>query len=381
MRTFTAAMAAIVLSLAAAARVCSEAALPPSADGVIRLADGSAAAREIRVTPAARQALTSSITVTATVEADLNRIAHLTARTAARVVKLVADIGQQLKPGDPVAILGSADLGRAKTEYLRARSLEQIARKHLDREQRLYDDKISSQRDVLEARANHDTALANYKAAREALLLLIPRGELERLNWSQNGRSLSEFALTSPIAGTLVRRDLAIGEILKPDEEVATVIDLNDVWVLASVFEHDVGALRPGERATVVVDAYPNERFSGVVSNVGDVVDRATRTVKARIVVANPQHRLKPGMFARVEIASHGRARDTLAVPASAVFQVRGKSVVFVETRQGAYVPHEVRVGETAPDSCEVLSGLREGDRVVSRGGLALKAMLVNTGE
>jgi membrane fusion protein, heavy metal efflux system len=284
-----------------------------------------------------------------------------------------------VKPGEPLGILSSVELGQAKTEYLKARSLSEIARQHLTREESLYQRKVASMKDMLEARAANDTARAQYQAARETLSLLIPSAALARVNWSAAGHSLSDFALTSPITGTLVKRDLIVGQIVNGDAEVITVMNLDHLWVLANIFEHDLAGLSVGARAKIRVEAYPDQSFDGVVSYLSDTVDPATRTVQARIDVPNPGHRLKPGMFAHAEIQTARGGREALAVPASALYDINGQQAVFVQTEPHVFTLRPVVVGAAGNEDVEIRSGVEDGEMVVTQGGLVLKALLVNT--
>lgn len=353
----------------------------PAAPVTLKLSANSEAEHQIQVVSVSKKRLGDLISATATIEPDPREVARVTPRMRARVVRLIADPGQTVKPGEPLAILSSIELGQAKTEYLKARSLSEIAHQQLAREESLYQRKIASMKDVLEARAANDTALAQFQAARETLSLLIPPAEVTRVSWSGGAHSLSDFALTSPIAGTLVKRDLIMGQIVNGDAEVITVMNLDHVWVLANVFEHDLAGLSLGARAQIKVEAYPDQSFQGVVSYLSDTVNPATRTVQARIDVPNPSHRLKPGMFARAEIeAEAGRGgREVLAAPASAIYEVNGAKAVFVQTEPHVFSLRPVVVGATGHKDVEIISGVRDGERVVTHGGLLLKALLVNT--
>ena len=342
---------------------------------VVKLASGSDAAGQIVLTSIDRKRVTGEISATATIEADAGAVAHITSRIPARVVKLIADLGQQVAAGQTLLMLSSEELGQAKAEYLKTKSLLAIAEQNLRREQELFERKIAPMKDVLEARAAHDIALAQFKSARENLRLLIPAKELDSLGWSENGHALSEFPLASPLAGTLVKRDVAIGTMIDRDDDPLIVINLDKIWVMAAVFEHDLAGLHEGEAATIAVDAYPDRTFSGKVTYVGSEIDRANRTVQARIEVPNPNHVLKPGMFAHAGIEV-SEARRVLVAPESAVFDVAGDKVVFVASGTGQYVARRVQLGAAAGGVVEVLSGVHENDRVVSRGGLVLKALL-----
>ncbi len=368
-----AALFAMLLSGAAGAPV--EAAAP--AQTVLTL-KGDSGGPTIRLAKIERKRLGSGISATAMVEADANRVAHVTSRIDARVVKLLAQPGEQVKAGQPLVVLNSVDLGKAKTDYLKARSLENIAAQHLKREQQLYEQKISARKDVLEAEAAHDSAFAQLKASRETLILLIGPDEVRGLNWSGNGHALSEFTLDSPIAGTLVRRDLTVGSLIDSDDDPMVVIDLDDVWVIANIFEHDLAGVALGEAARIAVEAYPGQPFEGTVRYIADTVNRETRTIAARIEVANPEHRLKPGMFAHAEIEASREGRAVLVAPDAAIYQVGKRKIVFVAAGGNRFEVREVVLGRPDKDAVEVLSGLREGDQVATQGGVTLKAMLLN---
>ncbi|HKD68880.1 MAG TPA: efflux RND transporter periplasmic adaptor subunit [Candidatus Binataceae bacterium] len=369
------------LAAALTAPVSLPAANQPGAPSTVTLSSNSEAEHQIKVVTIGKKPLGALISATAMIEPDPRNVARVTPRIRARVVRLIADPGQRVKPGQPLAILSSVELGQAKAEYLKARSLSDIAHQHMTREQSLYQRKVASMKDALEARAAYDTAFAQYQAARETLSLLIPPAEVARVGWSTAGRSLSDFALTSPIAGTLVRRDLIVGQMVTGDAEVITVMNLDRVWVLANVFEHDLAGLTVGDAAQIKVEAWPDRSFEGVVSYLSDTVDPATRTVQARIDVPNPGHRLKPGMFASAEIQTDANARQVLAAPTSAIYDVNGAKAVFVQTKPHVFSLRPVQVGAAGHERVEILSGVSSGEQVVIHGGLLLKALLVNTGD
>lgn len=366
-------------ALSAAASAGDQAPAPaPIEQTVLTLDPASNAAARIQLTAISRRPIAARIDATATVEPDDAKVAEITTRIPARVISLIAQPGQMIAPGEPLAILSSIELGQAKTEFLKARALQAIARQNLDREQDLYDKKISPLKDVLQARADYDTRMAAYRAARETLSLLVPTENPDRVSWSDRPGALSEFPLTSPIAGTVVRRNLTVGEAVDSTKILLTIIDLREVWVITNIFESDLAAIKLGDQVSIAVDAYPDRTFSGRLSYIGDEVDRATRTVQARSSVPNPDALLKPGMFARARIESfNGGSREVIAVPETAVFSYQGGPIVFVTAGPNRYIARSIVLGERAGDEVEVRTGLSVGDQIVARGGLALKALLM----
>jgi membrane fusion protein, heavy metal efflux system len=369
-------VSAMVVAIIAA--VISTAAAQPATPTALQIPPSSQAGRDLVVVPVERQAMQQRIAATATIEPDAGAVADISSVIPARVMKLIAQPGQYVKEGEPLAILSSIDLGVAKTEYLKARSLETITAQQLKREQDLYAKKITPMKDLLEARAQHDTALAEYEAAREKLRLLIAPADMSTVQWTANGHPLSEFPLVSPIEGTLVRRDLTIGEMVDRNGPAPlAVINLERVWVVANIYERDLAGLQLGDLAEVTVEAYPNQKFAGHVTYIGDEVDRTTRAVRARIEVPNPGHVLKPGMFARAAIDTND-AREVVVAPESAIYEVDGKEVVFVPAGEGKFNVRPVKLGSRGDETVEIIAGLKQGDQVVAKGGLALKSLIVN---
>ena len=363
----------VVLALFATASVHAQ-----PAPQLLHIAASSKARRELVLTRVMRKPVMTRIIATAIIEPNASAVAEVTSQIPARVVKLVAQLGEQVNTGEPLVIMSSVELGQAKTEYLKARSLEGITNQHLRREQDLYAKKITPMKDLLEARAQHDAALAEYKAARERLRLLIPANQINKLQWSDNGQPLSEFPLTSPIAGTLVKRDLSIGAMVDRNGPAPLmIINLERVWVIANVFEHDLASLKTGDQVNVTVDAYADRVFSGQITYIGDEVNRSTRAVRTRIEVPNLDHLLKPGMFAKASIAA-GNSREVLIVPESAIYQIDGHPGVFVAAENNGFEVRSVQLGSRGDSTAEVLSGLRQGEVVVEKGGLTLKSLIAN---
>jgi cobalt-zinc-cadmium efflux system membrane fusion protein len=369
---------AFVIVIGSFLLMLSRAGAQSSALPLLKISPSSEARRELVLATVKREPIQTEIYASATIEPDASGVAEVSSAIPARVVKLIAQPGERVTKGQPLVVLSSIELGQNKTDYLKARSLEGITAQHLKREQGLYEQKIASMKDLLDARAQYDSAMAQYEAARETLRFLISPEEIKALKWSDNGRPLSEFALVSPISGTLVKRDLIVGAMLDRNAPAPIVVmDLDHVWVVANVFEHDLNGIKVDDEATVTVDAYPESVFRGRITYVGDEVDRATRAVRARIEVPNPEHVLKPGMFARASIRGGG-SRDVLVAPETSIYQVEGKQVVFIPRGADGFESRTVKLGKRGDGTVEILAGLQQGDLVVAEGGLALKSLITN---
>jgi membrane fusion protein, heavy metal efflux system len=186
--------------------------------------------------------------------------------------------------------------------------------------------------------------------------------------------------VTTPQAGVVVERLVSPGTAVTPGTPLFIVSDLGAVWVAAQVDERDLGRLTRGGDAIVTVGAYPGETFRGTIDAIGDQIDRATRRVTVRVSVPNPDRRLKLEMFATLALGDR-EARTVLVVPSSAVQQIEGETVVFVQRADGRLHRQPIHVGPDRDGWVEVLDGLSVGDEVVSAGAFLLKSEFVGIEE
>jgi cobalt-zinc-cadmium efflux system membrane fusion protein len=180
----------------------------------------------------------------------------------------------------------------------------------------------------------------------------------------------SVFPLNAPISGTVIERNGTIGATVGSDANLFKIVDLSSVWIDANVFEKDLGRVKDGQGVKITVPAFPGSTFSGRVILISSVVDPDTRTVKVRTEVANPDGRLKPDMFANVEIVTASK-RTAISVPLAAVLDDGGKSVVFIADGN-EYKKREVSLGLKSDDRVEIIEGLKAGDKVVVKGNYLL---------
>lgn len=317
------------------------------------------------IAPSTHGALMANGTITY----DADRVSVISTRTEGRLIAVKADLGEQVRPGAVLALIESSDVGETRGDLQRARAAVEIARRNYEREQRLFAEQISPEKEMLEAEAAYRSAQAEYDAATAKL----------RAFGAASGEGAT-FGLVTPIGGTVVERSANPGQVVGPSSNLFTVADIGRVWITVDVYEGDLSRVQKGATAVVVPTALPNESFTGRVTFAGGVVDSLTHTFKVRVELANPEHQLRPGMFARVRIQAPaaGGAASTIVVPEVAVQQVGGKSVVFVAaTQPGTYVVRPVTVGPRAGGGMVVIrEGVRAGDRIVVKGAFQLKAEL-----
>ena len=354
-------------------------------------ASQSAADKAIETEIVTTAPISGAVTATGKIETPEDRTAVIGPVNEGRIVKLYAGQGSKVRKGQKLAELESADIDQAEADYLKALADSEnakrsaaaeikLAQQTYDRTKALYEKTVvpgknlqSAEHDLEVARATAENNAASTKAtltaARRHLIILgLNDATIDALG-NKSGLAAT-FALTSPIDGTVVERNATIGATVGTDANVFKIIDTSRVWVDANVFEKDLPRIRVGQSVKLTVTAFPGTTFSGRVIFINSVVDPDSRTVKVRTEVPNPDGRLKPDMFANIEIITDVNS-TALSVPQSAVLEDNGKSVVYV-AEGNAYNQRQVQLGIKNGDRVEIIDGLKSGDRVVTKGNYLL---------
>jgi Cu(I)/Ag(I) efflux system membrane fusion protein len=190
---------------------------------------------------------------------------------------------------------------------------------------------------------------------------------------ASTGDSRRTLTFRSPVAGIVTEKKAQQGMRFMPGETLFQVADISNVWVQADVFEQDIAAVHVGQKAKIRINAYPGEVFEGRIAYVYPTLKAETRTVPVRIELANPKGRLKPAMFADVDIPV-AAPTAVVTVPVSAVIDSGVRQVVIVELGEGRFEPRPVRLGQRGADAVQVLEGIREGERVVTAANFLIDA-------
>ena len=344
----------------------------------IELSSAQRKAAGIEVEPAGRATLPILVRTTGNIEPNADQLAHVAPPSGGIVEKVSEEghLGVHVEPGTILAVLHSTSVGEAQSAFLKAQSLVTLREKTCAREEELHKKKVTSGKELLDAEAAREQARIDLQAARSRLRILGFSGEeIERLAKGESdpdGRML----IVSPIEGAVIDKHVVRGEFVPAERALFTVADLHRLWVQTHIYERDLSRIKAGQKAEVHVAAYPDVRFEGTIAYLGDVMDEHTRTVKARVVVADDTHRLKPGMFASVSIEV-ARRENVLAVPESAVQSFHGEEVVFVEEETNTFEIRHVQTGVRFGGRVEILEGLTESEKVVRKGAFLLKSELL----
>jgi cobalt-zinc-cadmium efflux system membrane fusion protein len=288
---------------------------------------------------------------------------------AGRVEHIAADIGRTVQPGQTLAELASPDFGAAQADLARAEADQALTHKQLQRQRELLAAGIVAQRDFEQAEADAARAVAELARARARVRMY---GGAVGPNMGVSQR----LALRAGIAGVVVERNLNPGQELRPDQSgpgvpaLFVISDPGTLWVQIDARDTEVAALQPGSAFELALAAYPGRRFPGRVTALADVIDPASRTIKVRGVVANPERLLKAEMLATAHL-QRGTG-EGVVVPAGAVL-LRGETHwVFVSPRPGVFEPREVQTGTMGAQQVVLQHGLAAGEQVVVENALLL---------
>ncbi|HVR08537.1 MAG TPA: efflux RND transporter periplasmic adaptor subunit, partial [Thermoanaerobaculia bacterium] len=300
---------------------------------------------------------------------DEDRTARVFPPIGGRVRKLLADLAQRVERSSPLAAIESSDFGQAQADADRASTDLAVAERTLMRVRELYEHAAAPRKDLEAAQADRDRARVESERASARLALLggagAPHGAARGVD--------QHFVLRSPIAGVVVDRAINPGLEVRADAQAPLYVisDPSRLWVYLDVVEQDLASVRSGLPLTLRCNAYPRRTFDGRVEVVGDTLDPATRTVKARGSVENPNRLLKAEMYVEVEVVDPAQ-RPALEVPSAAVVAEGRQRYVFVEERRGSFARRAVTAGAERGGRTVIQAGLESGQRVVVDGSLLL---------
>ncbi|MBW2171731.1 MAG: efflux RND transporter periplasmic adaptor subunit [Deltaproteobacteria bacterium] len=312
-------------------------------------------------------------------EVILNRdkVAHVVPLVPGVVREIRKSPGDSVKEGQVMAIIHSQELSDARAAFLAARARRELAETTLKREEGLWKKKITSEQEYLEARQGLAEATINMKAIEQTLRALgLSDREVKELHTSNPPLELTRYAIRAPIAGTVINREISIGEKVDDGKEVFIIADLGSVWVDLKVPQKSLPYVREGDKVTIFAQT-GSPSAEGVVSYVSPIVGEQTRMSLARIVLPNPVGEWRPGLFVTAELTVHEETVPLL-VPKAAVQRLDGETVVFVET-EGRFETRPVAIGRSNTTYLEVLSGLNRGETYVAEGAFSLKAKIITS--
>ncbi len=356
-----------------------------------------AALREghVVLTDVTQDRLPEVLSVTGRIGVNENQTARVGAVAQGRIVRVLANVGDFVHVGQPLAEMHShevhdirAELTKARAEMDRRRSDLQFASAARDRTARLHALKAASLEQLQRSEAEVVVAEQAVVSAQAEIDRIIEH--LQYLGVSMEpdpvarpviagSREPSEsIPVVAPLAGTVLKRMVTPGAVVTASSDLFEIGNLGTVWVNAEVHEKYLASLKAGLPVEVSVQAYPTDSFPGRLTYVGEALDPTTRTAQLRCETRNPERKLKPEMYATITI-NLGHAVEVPLIPTTAITDVDGESVVFVYQGEGKFQVRQIKLGRQTGSLTEVLEGLRSGERVASTGSFLLKSELLKS--
>ena len=316
--------------------------------GQIRISTAKVQKLGVKTEVASLRSLDRVVRASGRIEPDERRIYDIAPKFEGYIERLLVNAtGQPVRKGQPLFEVYSPELVSAQREYA-------IATQGVQSLTGAGGEAQAGMRTLADASL---ARLKNWDISETQIKALAKSGEAKRT-----------LSFLSPVTGVVTEKKALAGMRFLPGDTLYQVTDLSTVWVLADIFEQDIGQVKSGAKARIKIDAYPGKVFEGAISYVYPTLNSDTRTVPVRIRLSNPGGLLKPGMFAQVELPV-GSAAKVLTVPVSAVIDSGTRSIVLVQTgegrEEGRFEPRQVKLGARSNDYVEVLDGVRAGERVV----------------
>lgn len=326
------------------------------------------------------------VTLPGVVALNQNQTAQITAYVPGKIAQIKTDLGQEVRQGQTLLVLNSPEFAQAQAAFLQARAKLLLSQKEYTRAQKLLANQAIEEKEFLRRKAEHEKIATEYGALESILHTYgLSHDYIETLlakceNLWQGGDLCQitdpNLPLTSPIDGTVIFRDVILGEQVSPDKTLLTIANLSSLWVILDAYEKDIPYIRKGGLVLISSSLYPDQTFQGRIETISEVIDEKLRTVKVRVNVPNPKRLLKPNMFVQGRIIWTDPAREVLTLPDEAIQSLNEEKIVFVAEDDETFMVHHVQVGELIGKKRIILSGLSAEDRVVVKGAHTLKTEL-----
>lgn len=316
----------------------------PASANQIRISTEKVQKLGVRTELASMRLLGRTVRASGRIEPDERRMFAISPKFEGYVERLHVNVtGQPVSKGQALFEVYSPELVSAQREYAIA----------VQGMQAMKDAGPDAQASMKQLAESSLVRLRNWDFSPEQVAALVGSGQASRT-----------ITFRSPVSGLITEKKAIQGMRFMPGEALYQVTDLSAVWVVADVFEQDIGLVKAGTMAKVKINAYPNQLFEGRITYIYPTMKAETRTVAVRVELANSRHLLKPAMFAQVELAVGGKT-PVLTVPDSAVIDSGTRRIVLVQIKEGRFEPREVELGGRTENYAEVLKGVQEGEQVV----------------
>ena len=307
---------------------------------------------------------------------NTDRMVRIVPRVPGIVREVKKRLGDSVKQREVMAVIESRDLADAKATYLATTERFELAKASFEREEKLWKQKISSEQEYLNAKQALVESQIELRSSKQKLIAMGFTNEYLARLAGEPDSFLTRFEVIAPFEGTVIQKDITLGEVMKEDREIFVVADLRTVWVDLRVHQKDVALVKKGQKVTISAKSCVPET-EGIIGYVAPVIDEKTRTALARVVLDNTSGQLRPGIFITANVLV--KKRNAEVVVAKSILQdVDDKTCVFIQDEHG-FKLRPVTIGWSNDEYVEIVADLRPGEAIVTKNSFRLKAELKKT--
>lgn len=321
------------------------------------------------------QAFSGTITIPAEVKTNQDNEAQIGSLIQGRVHQVFANVGNYVNAGQILMTVEGLEVGEIKAGYLKARANYEYAKANYERQKKLFDEKIGSQKSLLESQSEFEKAAAEYRAEDKKIHSVGLSDEDVMKEKDGDEHTSGTLPIKSMINGVVVERNVVIGQLVDATTTAFKIINTGNVWIDGQIYEKDLGKINLNSKAVFVTASDRQSKVEGRIIYLGQTVDDKTRTILIRGDFKNPGNKLKPQMFGELQISLASDAKAIL-IPEESVVREASESYLFVQTSDTTFERRDVTTGIISDNMVEIKEGINEGEIVVTEGVFYLKSEL-----
>ena len=310
-----------------------------------------------------------SLDIPGSIEVKQNLLARIGSPVQGRIIEIKGELGKTVKQGDVLAVINSTELAKQQLAYIKSVQMVELKTKAYERAVLLFDADVVSEAQKLQRKTELSAAKADMEASKDQLFVMgMTIDEIEAIQSEIQIDATTN--IVAKIDGKIIKKNVNVGQVVDPTEDIFTIAMLNEVWGVAQVPERQIGFLKEGDDLLIDVPAYENKSVEGKITYLGDIVDPVTRTVTIRTEIDNAHGLLKPDMLITMKVS--GKSIEKVGVPINAIVSIDDIPNIFVKTGENKFLMRPVTLGVKNKDSVHIDDGLLEGEEVVIDGAFHL---------
>ena len=324
---------------------------------------------QIKFEPAKIIPIKKTLDIPGSIEVKQNLLARIGSPVQGRIIEIKGELGKTVKQGDVLAVINSTELAKQQLAYIKSVQMVELKTKAYERAVLLFDADVVSEAQKLQRKTELSAAKADMEASKDQLSVMgMTVTEIEAIQSETQIDATTN--IVAKIDGKIIKKNVNVGQVVDPTEDIFTIAMLNEVWGVAQVPERQIGFLKEGDDLRIDVPAYESKFVEGKITYLGDIVDPVTRTVTIRTEIDNAHGLLKPDMLITMKVS--GKKIEKVGVPINAIVSIDDIPNIFVKTGEGRFLMRPVTLGIKNKDAVHIDDGLLEGEEVVIDGAFHL---------